>query len=281
MNAVLGLYRLPIYVVALFAGLLLFIPFLILVATSWTDGALLMFPPTGFSLKWYADVLQDDAWLEPFGLSLMVSAFSTVIAVVIGTIGALAIPRLGRTTARWMRTLFILPIALPPIAYGVGLYGVKEQLPFLDRTLVPLVIGEALIAVPYVFVLVSAAIGRLDPALHSAAATLGARWPLILWKVELPLLWPNVVAGAIFAANIVFDEVVLSVFLLPPGTQTLPLKMLSASQEAFSPQLTAASTIVSLLALAILGIFSRVNAQGPRAPRPRMRVSGPRKVPVS
>lgn len=252
-RSALGFYRIPIYLVSFVAGLTLFVPFLVLVATSWTSGSLLLFPPQGFSLIWYEKVLADPRWTDPLWFSLGVSAVSTVLAVVFGTAGALAVTRLSQNSARIVRTLFIVPIALPPVAYAIGLYGINLNLGFLRGTLTTLIIGEALLALPYVFVLVSAATGRLDPNLRSAASTLGAPWTLILRKVELPLLVPNIISGTILAFIMVFDEVVLSVFLLPPGVQTLPLKMLSASTEAFSPALTAASTMVSLLALIIMG----------------------------
>lgn len=270
----LGWYRLPIIVVAVAASLLLIVPFFILVATSWTSGSFIMFPPDGFSLRWYEDVLTDRRWMGSFTLSLWTASISTVIATVLGVLGAVGITRVrNRTAQRWIRTLFIVPIALPPIAYAVGLYGVNMDLGFLRGTLVTLIVGHALIAMPYVFVLVSGGLSRIDPALRPAASTLGARWPLILWKVELPALLPYVLSGLLFAFIIIFDEVVLAVFLMPPGMQTLPLRMLNASQEAFSPQLTAASTMVSILAMAVLAIIPISNAI-------RARKSGARRRPA-
>lgn len=271
----LGWYRLPIIVIAVAASLLLIVPFLILVATSWTSGSFIMFPPDGFSLRWYIDVLTDRRWMGSFTLSLWTASISTAIATVLGVLGAVGITRVrNRTAQRWIRTMFIVPIALPPIAYAVGLYGVNMDLGFLRGTLVTLIIGHALIAMPYVFVLVSGGLSRIDPALRPAASTLGAKWPLILWKVELPALLPYVLSGLLFAFIIIFDEVVLAVFLMPPGMQTLPLRMLNASQEAFSPQLTAASTMVSILAMAVLAIIPISNAI-------RARKSGVRRRPAS
>lgn len=266
-TSALGLYRLPIFAVSALAALTLFVPFLVLVATSWTSGSLLLFPPQGFSLRWYEQVLRDPNWMEPFALSLGVSAVATLVAVVFGTTGALAVTRLTPRSAAIVRTLFIVPIALPPVAYAIGLYGMNLELELLRGTLVMLVIGEALIALPYVFVIVSAATGRLDPDLRNAAVTMGAPWTLVLRRVELPLLAPNIIAGAIFAFSIVFDEVVLSVFLPPPGVMTLPLKMLSASTESFSPALTATSTMVSLLALVVLALFAWVSQGNARRSR--------------
>jgi ABC-type spermidine/putrescine transport system permease subunit II len=272
----LGWYRLPIMLVAVLASLLLIVPFLILVATSWTSGSFILFPPQGFSLQWYADVLTDRRWMGSFWLSLWTASISTVLATVLGTAGAIGLTRVrSRRAQRWIRTLFIVPIALPPIAYAVGLYAVNLDLGFLRGTLVALIIGHTLVAVPYVFVLVSGGLARIDPALRPAASTLGARWPLILWKIELPTLLPYILSGLLFSFIIVFDEVVLAVFLMPPGLQTLPLRMLNASQEAFSPQLTAASTLVSLLAIGLLAIIPITNAIR------RRRVGRTRRIPIT
>jgi putative spermidine/putrescine transport system permease protein len=258
----IGWYRLPVVLIALAASSLLYVPFIVVIATSWTEGAFILFPPEGFSFKWYQDVLGDDLWMDAFRLSLIVSALATVVAVVLGTLGALALTRLrSRAAQRWLRTLFIVPMAVPPVAYAAGLYVMKINVVALQDNLLLLVLGEALLAVPFVFVLVSTGVSRSDPALRPAASTLGASWPMILWRVELPALVPQIVAGALFAFVVVFDEVVLSVFLTPAGVKTLPLKMLSASQEALSPQLTAASTMVSLLALLVLGIFTLISSR--------------------
>ncbi|MDQ1129294.1 ABC transporter permease [Microbacterium sp. SORGH_AS_0888] len=268
----LGPYRLPVIVIAILASLLLIVPFLILVATSWTSGSFILFPPEGFSLRWYGEVLGDRRWMGAFWLSVWESALATLIATILGVAGAIGLTRVrSRAAGRWIRTLFIVPIALPPIAYAVGLYGVNLELGFLRGTLVTLVIGHALVALPYVFVIVSGGIARIDPALRPAAWTLGARWPLILWKIELPALLPYVLSGALFAFIVVFDEVVLAVFLLPPGTQTLPLKMLSAASEAFSPELTAASTLVSLLAIVVLALVPLLTRRRGRRTVPRRR----------
>lgn len=275
----LGWARGPVYVVAVAASLLLIVPFLILVSTSWTEGGFIQFPPQGFSLQWYAEVLGDRKWMGSFWLSLWTATISTILATVLGVIGAVGITRLrSRTAQRWVRTLFIVPIALPPIAYAVGLYGLNADFGFLRGTVVTMILGHALIAMPYVFVIASGGVARIDPALRPAASTMGAKWPLVLWAIELPAILPYVLSGALFAFIVIFDEVVLAVFLLPPGMQTLPLRMLGASQEAFSPELTAASTLVSLLAILVLAIVpitnavrsrtrSRASSRGARTPR--------------
>ena len=240
-------------------------PFLILVSTSWTQGGFILFPPDGFSLQWYAKVLGDRRWMNAFTFSLWESAAATLLATVLGAVGAIGLTRVhSRAAQRWIRTLFIVPIALPPIAYAVGLYGAGSELSFLRGSVLTLVLGHALLALPYVFVIVSGGVARIDPALRPAAWTLGARWPLVLCKIELPALLPYILSGALFAFVVVFDEVVLAVFLLPPGVQTLPLKMLNAASEAFSPELTAASTLVSVLAIVVLAVVPLVIGRASR-----------------
>ncbi|MFE7988526.1 ABC transporter permease [Streptomyces shenzhenensis] len=264
-----GWTRLPILLAGLAACVLLFIvPFLVVVETSWTKTSFVAFPPEGFSLSWYRDVLDDPEWTDSFKVSLRVSAIATVIAVVFGTLGALALSRLGSRAARsWLRTLFIIPMAIPPVAYAVGMYSVNLKVSAFQEHLTLLVLGEALLAVPYVFVVVSTGLSQADPALRPAAATLGAPWPMIVLLVDLPLILPQILVGAVFAFAVIFDEVVLSVFLAPIGVKTLPLQMLNASQEALSPQLTAASTLISLLVMVLLGLVSLVS--GRRAARAR------------
>lgn len=249
----LGPFRAPAVAFASLLGLFMLLPFAVLLATSWTTGEFLTFPPEGFSFRWYGSLFSDAVWTEAFWTSIGVAGLATLLATVLGVAAALGLTRLTRP-GRVLRSLFVLPMAIPLIAYALGLYDVVQRIPVLQDSLVPLILGLTALAFPMVFVVVSGALARLDPALRPAAATLGARWPLIVWRLELPLLRGAIAAGALFAFNLTFDEVVLSVFLIPPGTaNTLPLQMLTASQEAISPELTAASTLVTGLSLTLLG----------------------------
>ncbi|WP_169816357.1 ABC transporter permease [Nocardia miyunensis] len=244
--------RVPLIVLGGLLAAFLLLPSVLLLATSWTGGQFLTFPPRGFSPQWYLALLSDSTWTGAFWLSVGVAGAATVIATVLGTAAALAVARM-RTGGRLLRTLFVAPVAVPVIAYALGLHNLVQRVPVLADSLIPLILGEAVLAFPLVFVVVNASVARLDPALRPAAATMGARWPTIVRRVELPLLTGAIAAGALFAFNAAFDEVVLSVYLVPVGQYTLPLQMLDASREAISPQLTAASTVVSVLALVILG----------------------------
>jgi putative spermidine/putrescine transport system permease protein len=269
--ASVGRYRTVLIALSVLIGLFMLAPFAVLVSTSWTTGAFITFPAKGFSLQWYETILNSVDWMMAARLSLVISLSATAIATVVGVAAALALPKVSRPLlAKLLRTLFISPIAIPPVAYAIGLYDVGIRVPALKGSFVVLVVGESLLSMPYVFVLVSGGLSRLDPALRAAASTMGAPWPKIILRVELPMLVGSITAGSLFAFISAFDEVVLAVFLTPIGQQTLPLRMLGASQEAISPELTAASTLVSLLAVLLAGfawMLSRLASGRARAVR--------------
>lgn len=253
-------------VVVVIATVLFILPALVLVATSWTEQRFALFPPEGFTLRWYDDVFTDPAWIRPFALSVLIGAVGTVLAVVLGVAAAFGVDRLtSETAARVWRTVMILPLAVPPISLGVGLHNLARWATLSDGRIVLLVMGQVITALPFVFVLVSGAMSRLDHSLRRAAWTLGASPSMVIRSVELPLLVPTIVAGAVFAFIVIFDEVVLAVFLLPPGMQTLPVAMLRESQESMTPALTAASTVISVLAVVLLAVTQLVSRRRSRA----------------
>ena len=257
----LGALRLPAIAVALAAAVLLAAPLIVVAATSVTESAFLRIPPQGFTLDWYARVAGDPAWTGPFWLSVGVGAAATGIAVLVGTLAAFAVERLSGGAARLVRGLLVMPLAVPPMAYAVGLVGMHRLLAPWRANLAVLILGEAVLALPFVFVLVSAALARLDPALPRAAATLGAGWGTVIGRIQLPLVVPAMAAGAVLAFSAAFDDVVLALLLLPAGTETLPVTLLGAAQEVLSPALAAASTLVSVLAVAVLGLVSLLQAR--------------------
>jgi putative spermidine/putrescine transport system permease protein len=108
------------------------------------------------------------------------------------------------------------------------------------------------LATPIVFVAVSAGLAQVDPALSRTAASLGAKWPTIVWRVELPLLRGNIVAAALFAFAFSFDEVVISYFLNGPDNTTLPVELFVSTRDSLSPAIAAASTVVMLIALLLV-----------------------------
>jgi putative spermidine/putrescine transport system permease protein len=259
----LGISKGVFWVLGILLGLFLILPLLIIVPTSWNGGQLVEFPPHGFSLQWYESVFEGSQWTEAFWVSLKVAFFGSIIATVLGTAIALGMRRLARGRGtRIAQSLFILPLAIPYVSYALGLYQlVNKALPSsLNETLIPLIFAESVIAMPLVYVVIAGALSNVDPRLGRAAATMGARWPTILWRIDLPLVKMGIIAGFIFAFATILDEATLALFLAPVTEITLAQQLYRSAAETVTPTLSAVSTMITLLAILVLGIgtlFSR------------------------
>ncbi|WP_320669282.1 ABC transporter permease [Patulibacter defluvii] len=256
----LGYARRPFVVLGIVLGFFMLVPLIIVVPTSWTSDQLLEFPPKGFSLQWYEQAFADDTWTGPFWTSVKISFQASILATIMGTATALGMRRLavGRST-NVMRSLFILPLALPYVSYALGVYQLFLRMPepLADSTL-PLAMSQATITFPLVYVVVAGALSMVDQRLTAAAATMGARWPTILWKIELPLIRVAILGGWIFAFATCFDEATLAIFLSPVEEVTLAQQIFREASESIAPTLSAVSTMITLLAIAVLGIGSLI-----------------------
>jgi putative spermidine/putrescine transport system permease protein len=260
-----GRWRGGLAAVALVLAAFLLAPGAIILVASLSRGQFLQFPPDGLSLRWYRQLAGDATWRDALWTSVRIAGGGAALATVAGTAAALGIRRLRRR-ATLLRSAFVAPIALPYIVYVLGLYNVFDALNVLGASW-PIVLGQSVLAFPIVFVTVDAARAAIDPRLADAAASLGAPWPLVVARVELPLVAPAVAAGAVFAFSFCFDEVVVALFLAGPETVTYPVKIFSAARDAVSPAVAAASSAVTVLALA-LGALSALALRRAAARRP-------------
>jgi putative spermidine/putrescine transport system permease protein len=185
-------------------------------------------------------------------LSTQVAAGATALAAVAGTSAAFAL-RQARRGQRLLRTVMIAPLVIPQLVLALGLYLAVEDLGG-KAGIKTLVLGQAVLAAPIVYLTVSAGLTTVDPALSRAARGLGHRWPSVLLRIELPLVARSVAGSAVLAFGLCFDESVLAYYLSPPGRETLPTRIwLSASQSA-SPAIAVVSSLVIGLAIVLLGL---------------------------
>jgi putative spermidine/putrescine transport system permease protein len=265
----LGISRRAFMILGAILAVFLILPLLVIIPTSWTSGALVEFPPQGFSFKWYETALNEPRWTESFLVSLQVAFFGGLLATILGTSIALGMRRLVRgRTARVAQSFFILPLAVPYVSYALGLYQLFTKLPAaLNETLIPLILSETVIAMPLVYVVVAGALAGVDPKLGRAAATMGARWPTILWRIDLPLVRLAIFGGFVFAFATIFDEATLALFLAPVTEITLAQELYRSAAESIAPTLSAVSTMVTLLAILVLGIGTLLTSRRSRGPR--------------
>lgn len=269
LRAGLGLGRIPFVVLGILLALFLLLPMLVVVPTSWTSGALIEFPPVGFSTQWYEGVFDDPTWTDAFKTSVGIAIRTSILATILGTAAALGMRRLtAKRSKRFMRSAFILPLAIPYIAYALGIYNIVDRIAvsMLDTT-TPLIISHAVITFPLVYVVVAGALSGMDPRLGRAAATLGARWPTIVWKIELPLIRTAIIGGWLLAFVTSFDEAVLAIFLSPVEQTTLAQQLYRSASESIEPTLSAVSTLITLAAIVVLGLATLLLRAAPARTR--------------
>lgn len=240
--------------VAALTALFLLLPVLIIVPMSFTHGTILVFPPDLFSTGWYETITQDPSWTNAFQTSFKLTLIGGTIATVTGTCAALALHRRsGQNLA--LTTWFLVPLVLPWIVYALGLNLLYGELGVLGEGWA-VATGQAVLAFPLVFVTVSAGLARVDPALARAARSLGSPWPGVVARVEVPLVAASIAGATIFALAYCFDEIVVALFTVNPGGQTLPVQIFSAARDSASPAIAAASSVVMAVAIIAFGLGS-------------------------
>jgi mannopine transport system permease protein len=229
----------------------LVLPTLIIIPMSVGPERYLQFPPSGFSLRWYAAYFQDEEWLRATLFSLESGLIAATCATVIGTLLALALVR-GRLPFKPVVELLVVgPVIVPHIALAIAMFLVFEQLR-LTGTLLGFAMAHTVLALPFVVFTVLAALYRFDADLERAALSCGAGSLATFRHVTLPLIAPGIVSAALFAFVISFDEAVVSFFISDLDRKTLPRKMFEDIDFNISPTLAAVATMLTLLTILAL-----------------------------
>lgn len=247
------------YAIIALVSLYLIGPTLFVVWMSFSTSDVLRFPPHLFSWRWYEEFLYSEQWNDAVVRSIVVGGLATISATFIGCAAAFAVARCRLPGRRIVEVFAIAPLVVPPIILAAGGYSMYVSLNMIGSN-IGLAIMHAVLGVPYVYLIVSAALTRTDPNTELAALSLGAnRWRTIR-DVIIPTNLPSIMTGALFAFLISFDEVVVTIFLSGALGPTLPVRVFSSLSLAVSPVVAAVSTvqvIVAILLLCQLGLLRR------------------------
>lgn len=229
-------------------------PLLIVAAFSLNPTNFLGFPTTGVSLRWFERFVGSEVYTGALWLSVQVALAVTALSVLLGVPAALALAR-GRLPASGLiSAVFLAPLTLPAILTGFALFQSFLALG-VGRPVWGLILGHTVVALPYVIRTTLAVLADLDRRVEEAAAVFGATPRQVLWEVTLPMIRPGVAAGAIFAFITSFDQFPVSLFLVSPGGETLPVVMFNVIRFDLDGKLAAASVVSILLAvLVVLGV---------------------------
>jgi putative spermidine/putrescine transport system permease protein len=234
---------------------LLYIPLLLVVVNSFNSSRTFAFPPSGFTTRWWQDTYRSSGARDALWTSVQAGLGATAIALVLGTMAAFAVQRyrfFGRSTVSF---LVILPIALPGIVTGIALNAALRHVVgdngFGLRTVI---IGHATFCVVIVFNNVQARLRRMGGSLEEASRDLGATGWQTFRLVTFPTLRGAVVAGALLAFGLSFDEIVVTSFTSGAQTQTLPLWIFA---NLFRPNQAPVVNVVAavLIVLAVVPVW--------------------------
>ena len=220
----------------------LILPSLLVVPMSFSATTFLRFPPSGFSLRWYEAYFSDPGWVDATLFSLQIALMTTVTSAVIGTMAAFSLVRGSLPAKDLISALLLAPLIVPHVVVAIAVYFQFAPLGLVGTRLGFVLIHTAL-AVPYVVLVVSAALQRVPPSLEMAGLNLGATRLRCFQAITLPLIAPSIAAGAVFAFLASFDETVVSFFISGVDHKTVTRKMLEDIEFNLSPLIAAASTL--------------------------------------
>jgi len=250
-----------VYIAVLLA--LMYVPIVLVIVYSFNENRLSSVWG-GLSLNWYRDLFRDRAMFEALRNSLFLAAVSSLLAAVIGTLGAVglaeissdknAVKSLPRRFSGIMEYLSILPIMTPEIILGMVLL-VFFSLLMLPLGMLTLILAHTCFCIPYVYLLVKARLAGLDKSLAEAARNLGAGSWQAFRDIMLPLLAPAIVSGILLSFAMSFDDVIISIFVTGPHTNTLPIRIYTQLKTGVTPKTNALCSILFVITV-ILCILS-------------------------
>jgi spermidine/putrescine transport system permease protein len=244
-NRFLSAYALLVYA-------FLFAPIVVLIAYSFNAAPRgLIF--TGFTFDWYPKLLENDELLDALWVTLRIGAVAVLLSTIIGSLLGLALGRQRFRGKAATETLLLVPMVTPEIVMGLSLLLFFLQLFDGKGGFAQLSIAHVTFCISYVAIVVRARAASMNPALEEAARDLGASAFGAFRHVTLPLIAPAVLAGALLAFSLSFDDYVVTTFNAGVGTSTLPLYIYGKVKFGVTPEINAISTIIVLgVALSIL-----------------------------
>lgn len=262
-----GSFRWIMGVLAVLGLLLLILPTVVVLITSFTSGYSLKFPPPGLSLRWYQALIFDSPEiLDALWVSVKLAALATAIATVLAVAAAVVLARRRSLTARLLDSFFMAPLTVPSLALGLGIL-VLFNLESAGLSFYSLLAGHIALCAPYVLYTTSASYAQLDPALLDSSLCLGASPWRTFRRIVLPALRPGIASGAFIAFMNSFDNVALSLFLSDARTEVLPIRLWHIIEDSLDVRAAAASGIliaVTLLSMLIMERFARLSDQTAR-----------------
>jgi putative spermidine/putrescine transport system permease protein len=232
----------------------LILPAAVVTIAAFNDKAILSFPPETWSWRWFGRALAYEDFRNGFFNGLIVTAWSSTIALVVGAMFAFVIDRYKFPLKGLIEGILVSPLVIPHFTVGLGFLILAAQIGF-SRGFAVVVVCHVVLVLPFVLRSIYVSLKNLDQSYEHAAASLGASPLRVLGTITLPLLLPGLVSGWLFAAILSFNEFTASLFVTSQRTQTLPVAMYNYVREFADPSMAALS-VMYIVATAVLIAFA-------------------------
>lgn len=239
--------------VLLILGFLL-LPVAVVTIAAFNDKAILSFPPQAWSLRWFARAIAYQDFRDGFRNGLIVTAWSSTIALVVGAGFAFALDRYQFRFKRIVEAVLLSPLVIPHFTVGLGFLILAAGIGWA-RGFAVVIACHVVLVLPFVLRSVYVSLRNLDQSFERAAASLGAPPLRVMATITLPLLLPGLISGWLFAAILSFNEFTASLFVTAQRTQTLPVAMYNYVREFADPSMAALS-VMYIAGTAALIIFA-------------------------
>jgi putrescine transport system permease protein len=245
--------RSPLLVsITTFGYALLYLPIISVVIYSFNDSRLVTLWG-GFSLRWYAGLLEDHVLLDAAFLSFRIAIVSATFATALGALVALALHRVSRLRGRILLSgMITAPLVMPEIITGLSLLFLFISMANLigwpmSRGATTITIAHITFSMAYVVVVVRSRLAAMDETLEEAAMDLGGRPVAVFFDITVPMLLPALVSGWLLAFALSLDDLVISSFVSGPGATTLPMLIFAKVRLGVTPDINAITTIIIVL----------------------------------
>jgi putative spermidine/putrescine transport system permease protein len=233
-------------------------PLLFVCWLSFFANEIVTFPPQGYTLRWFAQIFDQNNFVSGFLTSLQVGVAAMIGGLVLGIPASLVLARRRFFGHEALNTLLVLPLVVPGIVAGTAIYvfqievELATELPLLGSR-AGLVLAHIMITIPWTVRLLTASLAGVDRSIEEAAQNLGATPLQTFWRVTLPAIKPGIVAAALFSFIVSFGNLEMTLFLVAPGQTTLPIAILQYLQWRIDPTIAAVSVLqIALIAAGML-----------------------------
>ncbi|MDB2609532.1 ABC transporter permease [Paracoccaceae bacterium] len=250
--------RLWLYIFSFITLFLLIVPSLVVIPMSFSASQYLEFPPEEWSLRWYENYFFSwkvengfNDWMAATWTSIKVAVLTIFVAVPIGTMAAYGLVNSSSRTSKILFPIFISPMMVPIILVAIGLFYFFVQFKLVGSVL-GLVIGHSLVALPLVLIIVFSALKNYDMNQEKVARSLGAGRFRAFREITLPQIKFSIISASLIAFLTSFDEIIISLFVAGGDNSTITRSMFLALRDQIDPTIAAISTILIIISSGLL-----------------------------